>query len=58
MLQFMGTQRGGHDLVTEQQVKDDFNKRGENLWDFLGGPVARAPCSQCRGPGFNPWSGD
>ena len=24
--------------------------------DFPGGPVAKAPCSQCRGPGFNPWS--
>ena len=23
-----------------------------------GGPVAEAPCSQCRGAGFNPWSGN
>ena len=23
-----------------------------------GGPVARTPRSQCKGPGFNPWSGD
>ena len=22
-----------------------------------GGPVARTQCSQCRGPGFDPWSG-
>ena len=22
--------------------------------DFPGGPVANSPCSQCRGPGFNP----
>ena len=21
-----------------------------------GGPVAKTSCSQCRGPGFNPWS--
>ena len=25
--------------------------------DFPGGPVAKTLCSQCRGPGFNPWSG-
>ena len=26
--------------------------------DFPGGPVAKALCSQCRGPRFNPWSGN
>ena len=26
--------------------------------DFPGGPVAKALHSQCRGPGFNPWSGN
>ena len=26
--------------------------------DFPGGPVAKTPSSQCRGPGFNPWSGN
>ena len=25
--------------------------------DFPGGPVGKTPCSQCRGPGFEPWSG-
>ena len=25
---------------------------------FPGGPVAKTLCSQCRGPGFNPWSGN
>ena len=25
--------------------------------DFPGGPVAKTPCSQCRGPGFDPWLG-
>ena len=25
--------------------------------DFPGGPVARTLCFQCRGPGFDPWSG-
>ena len=26
--------------------------------DFPGGPVAKTPCSQCREPRFNPWSGN
>ena len=26
--------------------------------NFPCGPVAKAPCSQCRGPRFNPWSGN
>ena len=25
-------------------------------WDFSGGPVAKTPHSQCRGPMFHPWS--
>ena len=26
--------------------------------DFPGGPVAKSLSSPCRGPGFNPWSGN
>ena len=26
--------------------------------DFLGSPVVKTPCFQCRGQGFNPWSGN
>ena len=26
--------------------------------DFCGSLVAKTPCSQCRGPGCNPWSGN
>ena len=26
--------------------------------DFPGGPVAKTPCYQCRGPGFDPWLGN
>ena len=26
--------------------------------DFPGGPVVKTLHSQCRGPGFNPWSGN
>ena len=28
------------------------------LRDFPGGPVVKTPCSQCRGHGFDPWSGN
>ena len=27
------------------------------FWDFPGGLLAKALRSQCREPGFNPWSG-
>ena len=32
----------------------------ETIWlqDLPGGPVAKTQRSQCRGPGFNPWSGN
>ena len=26
--------------------------------DFPGSPLAKTPCSQCRGPRFKPWSGN
>ena len=26
--------------------------------DFPSGAVAKTPCSQCRGPGFDHWSGN
>ena len=29
-----------------------------NLRDFPGGSVAKTLCSQCRGSGFDPWSGN
>ena len=37
-------------------------KQGCNVkksgWEFPGGPVVRTPCFHCRGPGFDPWSGN
>ena len=27
-------------------------------WDFPGGPVVKTLCSQCRGPGLDPWLGN
>ena len=35
------------------------SEKTENRWEgFPGGPVAKTPSSQCRGPGFDPWSGN
>jgi len=28
-----------------------------NIRDLPGDPVAKTPCSQCKGPGFHSWSG-
>ena len=28
-----------------------------HCWDLPGGPVAKTPRSQCKGPVFDPWSG-
>ena len=27
-------------------------------WDFPGGSVVKTPHTQCRGTGFDPWSGN
>ena len=27
-------------------------------WDFPGGPVVKTVCFQCKGHGFDPWSGN
>ena len=32
--------------------------KGSEHWDLLSGTVVKTPCSQCRDPGFDPWSGD
>ena len=34
------------------------NDKNVTLWDLPGGPVAKTPGTQCRGPGFDPWSGN
>ena len=33
-------------------------QKWESCWDFPGGPVAKTLHSQCRGPRFDPWSGN
>ena len=34
------------------------HSKGISLGDFPGGLVVETPHSQCRGPGFDPWSGN
>ena len=45
------------DLVPKTRGKNtDIKKAG--FGDFPGGAVVKTPCSQYRGPGFDPWSGN
>ena len=39
-------------------VRTEYSNQEKLLGDFSGGPVAKIPCSQCRVPGFDPWSGN
>ena len=41
-------------FITSGQ-RPSFWHQEEQHRDFLGGPLAKMPCFQCRGPGFNPW---
>ena len=41
-------------MVTEG-VRCQKDKSARNGRDLPGGPVAKTPYSQCRGPEFNPW---
>ena len=33
-------------------------KKNKNQRDFPGGTVDKTLCSHCKGPGFDPWSGN
>ena len=41
---------------TKPNQGDDLVRKG--AWDLSGGPVTKTLHSQCRGPGFDPWSGN
>ena len=41
----------------EEESTMEAHKRNQ-LRDFPGGPAVKTPCSQCRGPRFDPWLGD
>jgi len=42
------------------QIHKEFiqTSKKQTTRDFPGGPVARTPRSQCRGPRLDPWSGN
>ena len=49
--------------ASKEQFKEDSKetfpfKISSKRGDFPGGPVVKTPRSQCRGPGFNPCSGN
>jgi len=48
--------------TTEQlhslQLLQEFHDQNSLYKDFPDSSVAKTACSQCRGPGFNPWSGN
>ena len=52
---------GGHGQSKQQEGRQSSESVGTEgqrdlLQDFPSGPVAETPRSQCRGPGFDPWS--
>ena len=48
----------------EEQISDlkdrimEITQSEQETGDFPGGAVDKTPRSRCRGPGFNPWSGN
>ena len=38
--------------------KEECSKSEARQRDFPGGAVVKTSCSQCRGPRFDPWSGN
>ena len=50
----VGMQNG---VATFEKTKGRTYKK-KTSGDFPGGPAVKTPCSQCRGPGFDPWSGN
>ena len=52
---------GGHGQRKQQERRQSSESggtegQGDLPQDFPSGPVAKTPRSQCRGPGFDPWS--
>ena len=49
-------------ILSDSQVSLSLQEKlwikNEEVWNFPGGPVPKAICSQCRGPEFDPWSGN
>ena len=46
-------------VAKKQDLKCSYHKKEMIIIrDFPGGPAVKTPCSQCRGPGFDPWPGN
>ena len=53
--------RVGHNLVTKQLSCSPVKQLSHlkcTMKEFFGSPVARAPCFNCKGLRFDPWSGN
>ena len=46
--------------ANHREGKSEAGKESFKTWlgDFSGGPVVETLCFQCRGCGFDPWSGN
>ena len=56
-----GISLGGMNIHEQdrRQLEEETTDHVKDLCrDFPGHPVAKSPCSQCRGPRFNPWLGN
>ena len=47
-----------HGMTKNKQIRIIIFFKKEKNENFPGGPVAKLLCFQCRGCGFNPWSGN
>ena len=45
-------------MNSENALSERNQSQKVTCWDLPGGPVAKTLCSQCRGSGFGPWSGN
>ena len=45
-------------LTTDLLASQGFSLTEKSKWDFPGCPVAEILCSECRGPRFDPLSGN
>ena len=44
------------DMLMDRTCREQKEQSKTAPRDSTGGPVAKTSCSQCRGPGFHPWS--
>ena len=51
----LSRKNSGEEAEGKEKSKMFTGKAGE---EFPGGSVAKTLCSQCRGPGLDPWSGN